>query len=167
MCAKKTNTLWSDSRIRLFALYTTPLSSLCRRMCRYWTSKIIAMCTLSSVRLTCSQFSQLSFMQYMGLCVFNIPISLMVIVRICVLYPIIIKLEVWPICHCFGVMSWNNGMCWMYLYILIAGKHFRMKSYMSHIYINQLITILLVTMLYNYHELFTGNFSLHHYVIIL
>ena len=34
--------------------------------------------------------SQLSFMQYMGLCVFSLPISLMIIVRIRVLYVIII-----------------------------------------------------------------------------
>ena len=40
-------------------------------------------------------------MQYMGLCVFSLPISLMMIVKIPV--PnliIIIKSEVWPICHC-------------------------------------------------------------------
>ena len=35
-----TNTLWPDGRIRLFTLYTTPLSSSCRRIWRYWTSKI-------------------------------------------------------------------------------------------------------------------------------
>ena len=57
---------------------------------------------LSSVCLRISQFSQLYFMQYMGLCVFSWPISLMMIVRICVLL-IIIKSEVWPICHCSGL----------------------------------------------------------------
>ena len=48
-----------------------------------------------------SQFSQLYFKQYMGLCVFNLHISLMTILRIRVLYLIIIiKWEVWAIFHC-------------------------------------------------------------------
>ena len=42
-----------------------------------------------------SQFSQLYFVQYMGLCVFSLPMSLMMIVKIRVLHLIIIiKLEV-------------------------------------------------------------------------
>ena len=58
----------------------------------YWTSKMLV------------RYIQLSFMQYMGLCVISLPISLMMIVRICVLYLItIIKSEVWPICHCLGL----------------------------------------------------------------
>ena len=49
------------------------------------------------------QFSQLSFMQYMGLCVFSLRISIMMIVRMCVLYLIITtKLEVWHICLGLG-----------------------------------------------------------------
>ena len=56
---------------------------------------------LWSVCVRLSQFSQLSFMQYMGLCVFSLPIYLMMIVRIGVLYLIFnIKSEVWPVCHC-------------------------------------------------------------------
>ena len=40
-------------------------------------------------------------MQRIGLCVFSLPISGMMSTRKCVLYFIIImKLEVWPICHC-------------------------------------------------------------------
>ena len=59
---------------------------------------------LSIVCLRLCQFPQLSFMQYMGLCVFSLPIYLLMIVRICVLYLIIItKSEVWPICHCVGL----------------------------------------------------------------
>ena len=57
--------------------------------------------TFCQVCLRLNQFSQLSFMRYMGLCVFSIPISLMIVVRICVLYlVIIIKSELWLICHC-------------------------------------------------------------------
>ena len=56
-------------------------------------------CQLCVFRL--NQFSQLFFMQYMGLCVFSLPISAVMIVKIYVLYHIIflIKSEVWPISH--------------------------------------------------------------------
>ena len=77
-------------RICLFALKTTSVSSLCRRIWGYWISKILVRYILSSVCLRLNQFSQLHFMQYMGLCIFNWPISLMVILRICVHYLIII-----------------------------------------------------------------------------
>ena len=46
--------------------------------------------SVSGVCLRLSQFSQLSFIEYMGLCVFSLPISLMMAVRICVLYLTII-----------------------------------------------------------------------------
>ena len=55
--------------------------------------------SVSSVCLRLSQFSQLFFMQYMGLCVFSLPISLMLIVLMLVLYLIIIKWEEWHICY--------------------------------------------------------------------
>ena len=80
---------------------------------RYWTSKILIRYILSSVCLRLSQISQLSVMQYMGLCVFSLPISLMMIVRICVLYLIIIIKS--PL---FRFRSWNNGIHWMSVYIL-------------------------------------------------
>ena len=54
--------------------------------------------------LRSSQLSQLSFMMFMGLCIFSLPTSLMMIVRICVVYCItIMKSEVWTICHCLGL----------------------------------------------------------------
>ena len=74
----------------LYTLYTTWLSSLCRRIWKYRTSKMFVRYILSSVCLRLSQLSQLSFMQYMGLCVFGLTIALMMILRICVLYLIII-----------------------------------------------------------------------------
>ena len=90
--------------IFLFAHPTTSLSSLCRCIWRYWTSKMLVRYILLSVCLRLSQYPQLSFMQYTGLCVFSLPMFLMMIVRICVLYLIIIiKLEVWPIWHCLGL----------------------------------------------------------------
>ena len=58
---------------------------------------------LLSVCPILGQFSQLSVMQYMGLCVFSLPIYLMMIVRIRVLYLIIImKTYVWCNSHCLG-----------------------------------------------------------------
>ena len=56
---------------------------------------------LEYVCLNLVQFSQLSLMQYMGLCVFSLPIPHMIIVEIPVLdLSIIIKSDVWSICHC-------------------------------------------------------------------
>ena len=73
---------------------------------------------LSSVCLRLSQFPQLSFMQYTGLCVLSLPIFVM-IVRIGVLYLIIIiKSEVWNI-YLFRARSWNNAMHCMSFYVLI------------------------------------------------
>ena len=70
----------------------------------YMISKIFVRYILSSVCLRLSRFSQLSCMQYMGLYVFVLIISLMMIVRIRVRYlDIIIKSEVWPIYHGFGL----------------------------------------------------------------
>ena len=65
------------SRSYLFAHYTISLSSLCkliRRHWTYWTNKMLVGYILSSVRLRLSQFSQLSLMQYLGLCIFSLPI---------------------------------------------------------------------------------------------
>ena len=63
------------------------------------------MYSVSGVCVRLSQLSQLSHMQYKGLCVFILPISLMVVVRILVyFFPIVIIIsEVWPICHCLGL----------------------------------------------------------------
>ena len=59
---------------------------------------------LSSVWVTLSIFSQLSIIQYVGLCVFSLPIYLVMIERIYILcLIIIIKSEVWTITHCLGL----------------------------------------------------------------
>ena len=84
--------VYTNNRIRyglMFARYITSLSSLCRRIWRYWTSKILRYIP-PCVCLRLCEFSQKAFMQHMGLCVFSLPIPLMMIVRICVLYLIII-----------------------------------------------------------------------------
>ena len=63
------------------------------------TSKILVNYILLSVYLRLSQFAQLPFMQYMGLCEFILPIYIVMIERKRDLYLIIIiKSEVWTIC---------------------------------------------------------------------
>ena len=72
---------------------------------------------LPRVCLRLSKLSQLSFIHYMLLCVFNLPIYLMVIVRIRAPYLIIIiKSEVWPICHCLG-LSHEISLCAVCIFI--------------------------------------------------
>ena len=70
---KRSDTLWPAGRVRLFADYTISLSSSCRLIWRYWTTKMLVRYMLPSVCLRLRLFSQLSFFQYMGLCVFSLP----------------------------------------------------------------------------------------------
>ena len=65
---KQSDTLWPIGRVRLFADYTISLSSLCRLIWRHWTTKMLVRYMLPSVCLRLRQFSQSSFIQYMGLC---------------------------------------------------------------------------------------------------
>ena len=75
---------------------------------------------LLSVWLRLSIFSQLSIIQYMGLWVFCLPMSLVIIERIYTLYYYhhqIRSMNYYPL---FRVRSWNNGMHCMSLYILMV-----------------------------------------------
>ena len=82
---KWSDTLWPVGSVRLFSDYTISLSSLCRLIWRHWTTKMLAWYRLPSVCLRLRQFSQLSFIQYMGLYVFSSPNSPVMIMRICTL----------------------------------------------------------------------------------
>ena len=82
---KRSDTLWPAGRVRLFADYTIWLSSLCRLIWRHWTIKMLVRYMLPSVCLRLRLFSQLSFIQYMGQCVFSLPNSPVMIVRMCTL----------------------------------------------------------------------------------
>ena len=71
---------------------------------RHWTNKMPVRYNSSSVWVRFSIFSQLSIKQYVGLCVFSLPISFVMIERkylLCLI--IIIKSEVWTITHCLGL----------------------------------------------------------------
>ena len=82
---KRSDTLWPAGRVRLFADYTTSLSSLYRLIWRHWTNRMFVRYMLPSVCLRLRLFSQLSFIQYMGLCVFSLANSQLMIVRMCTL----------------------------------------------------------------------------------
>ena len=78
---------------------------------------------LPSVCLRLRQFSQLSFIQYMGLCVFSLPNSPVMIVRMCTLSNYHHQTEVWIINHCLG-LGHENMVCavclTMFLYIWLC-----------------------------------------------
>ena len=84
---KRSDTLWPAGRVRLFADYSTSLSSLCRPIWRHWTNKMLIRyrSMLPSVCRRLRLFSQVSFIQYMGLSVFSLPNSRVMIVRMCTL----------------------------------------------------------------------------------
>ena len=101
---KYSNTFWLADRTRLFVQYTISLSSLCKLIWRHWTYKMPVRYILSSVWVRLSIFSPLSIIQYVGLYVFSLPISLVMIEIIYILCFIIIhKSEVWTITHCLGL----------------------------------------------------------------
>ena len=95
------DTFWLADRTRLFVQYTISVSSFCKLIWRHWTYKMPVRYILSCVRL--SIFSPLSIIQYVGLCVFSLPMSLVRIGKIYIRFLIItIKSEVWAITYCLG-----------------------------------------------------------------
>ena len=112
----------ANSRIRfglLIVRHTISLSSLCKLIWRHWSYKMPLRYILSSVWVRLSIFSQLFIMQYMGLCVFSLPISLVMIERIYTLsyyHHQIGSMNYYPL---FRVRSWNNVMRCMSPYILM------------------------------------------------
>ena len=143
---KYSDTIWFADRTILFVQYTISLSSLNKLIWRHWTYKMPVRYILSSVWVRLSIFSLLSIIQYVGLYVFSLPISLVMIERIHILcLIIIIKSEVWTITHCSGLghetmvpavclsiflevsmqcfrhkMSWKDTKeCCIYIYIYI------------------------------------------------
>ena len=97
---KYSDAFWLADRTRLFVQYTISLSSLCKLIWRHWIHKMLVRYILSSVWVRSSIFSPLSIIQYVGLYVFSLPISVVMIERIYILcLIIIIKSEVWTIAH--------------------------------------------------------------------
>ena len=82
----------------------------------HWSYKMPVTYILFSVWMRLSIFFQLSIIQYMGLCVFSLPVSLVTIERIYTLsyyHHQIGSMNYYPL---FRVRSWNNGMRCMSLY---------------------------------------------------
>ena len=116
---KYSDTFWLADRTRLFVQYTISLSSLCKLIWRHWNYKMPVRYILSSVWVRLSIFSLLFIIHYVGLCVFSLPISLVMIERIYILsyyHHQIGSMNYYPL---FRVRSWNNGFRCMSFYILI------------------------------------------------
>ena len=93
-------------QIVLVCLYSTPSHyHHCANLSGgIWIYKMPVRYILSSVCVRLNIFSPLSIIQYVGLYVFSLPISLVMIERIYILcLIIIIKSEVWTITHCLGL----------------------------------------------------------------
>ena len=93
-------------QIAFVCLYITPshYRHCANFIWRHWTYKMPVRYNLCCLWVRLSIFSQLSIIQYVGLCVFSLPISFVMIHRIYILcLIIIIKSEVWTITHCLGL----------------------------------------------------------------
>ena len=93
-------------QIVFICLYITPshYHHCANFIWRHWIYKMPVRYNLSSVWVRLSNFSHLSIIRYVGLCVFTLPISFVMIERIYILYLIIvIKSEVWTITHRLGL----------------------------------------------------------------
>ena len=115
--------------MHLFVHYTISLSSLCKLIWRHGTYKMPVRYMLSSVWVRLSIFSQLSIVHYMGLCVFRLPISLMMTEKVYTLsyyHHQIRSMNCYPL---FRVRSWNNGMRCMSLYILMNSWYGQIASW--------------------------------------
>ena len=109
--------VWLTDRIRIFVYCTISLSSLCKLIWRHWTYKMPVRYIFSSVWVRLSIPPPLSIAQYMGLCVFSLPLVMIEIIYILSYYHHQIgSMNYYPL---FRVGSWNNSMCCMSLYILI------------------------------------------------
>ena len=101
---KYSDAFWLADGTHLFVQYTISLSSLCKLIWRHWIYKMPVRYILPSVWVRLSLFSPLSIIQYVGLYVFSLPVSLVMIERLYILcLIIIIKSEVWTITHCLGL----------------------------------------------------------------
>ena len=117
---KYSDTFWLADRTRLFVQCTISLSSLCKLIWRHWTYKMPVSYILSSVWVRLSIFSPLSIIQYVGLYVFSLPVSLVMIGRIYILcLIIIIKSGVWTITHCLGLG--HEQWCPLYVFVYSYG----------------------------------------------
>ena len=116
---KESDTFWLADLIRLFVHYTILLSSVCKLIWRHWTYRMPVGYIPSSVwlRLSISSYIKLYIIQYVGLCVFSLPFSFLIIQNNHILsyYPHQIgSMNYYPL---FRVRSLNNRKRCMSFYI--------------------------------------------------
>ena len=102
-----------------YVLACRSCSSLCKLIWRLWTYKMPVRYILSSVWVRLSIFSQLSIIQYIGLCVFSLPSSLVMIEITYTLSYYHHQNGSMNYYRFFRARSWNNGLRCMSLYILV------------------------------------------------
>ena len=125
---KWSDTFWLADRIRWSVHYIISLSSLCKLIWRHWSYKMLVRYILSSVWVRLSIFSQLSIIQYVGLCVFSLPISPVMIESMYILcLSIIIKSEVWTFTHCLGLGN-ETMVCVVCLFTFLCSAEFSVLS---------------------------------------
>ena len=106
---------WCEVHLRWYTYILC--TCMCKLIWRHWNHKMPVRYILSSVWVRLIIFSHLSIIQYMGLCVFSLSISLVVVERIYTLsyyHHQIGSMNYYPL---FWVRSWNNGVGCMSLYI--------------------------------------------------
>ena len=111
-------------QIVIVCLYITPshYHHCANFIWRHRTYKMPVRYNLLIVWVRLSIFSQLSIMQYVGLCVFNLPISFVMIEMIYILcFIVIIKSEVWTITHCLG-LGHETMVCAVCLSIFLSDE---------------------------------------------
>ena len=111
---KYSDTFWLADLIRLFVYNTISLPSLCKLIWRHW--KCLSDIFLSRLWVRLSILSQLSIIQYIGLCVFSLPISLVMIEIIYTLSYYHLQIGSMNYYPLFRATSWSNGMRCMSLY---------------------------------------------------
>ena len=125
----------ANSRIRVglqilfVCLYITPshYHHCANFIWRHWIYKMPVRCNVSSAWVRLSIFSHSSIIQSVGLCIFSLSISFVMIERIyrlCLI--IIIKSEVWTINRCLGLghetMVCTVCLCIFFIWITAVGN---------------------------------------------
>ena len=110
--------LWSYSFVCTLYCLIIIIMQTYLKVLNFWN-----VCRVQSVECVSKLKSIPSFVLYMGLCVFSLPIYLMIIMRIRVLYLIvIIKWEVCPICRCLR-LGHETMVCPLCLSIFLCSNN--------------------------------------------
>ena len=104
--------IFENPMVVCVCLHITIIMQMYLKVLNYWNGNHVH----TVVRL--SQFSQLSFMRYMEMCVFSVPIFGMMIVKIHYLIIIAVKSEIWRICHCLR-LGHETMICAVYHFIFL------------------------------------------------